>query len=135
MLIRINIILANSLGWNEPNLGIVNQHFDPFTSVPKMRSKKSKIFIKIYNIVDISNIFLQLNLVVIIINPNPIKYHITCLERTCLLENEDALYIVIMLIIKNVINKVNRKYLIFVLLFIIITTFAIMFLFLQHKIL
>lgn len=91
-LVSIKIILVNSLGWNEPIPGIINQHFEPFTSVPKIRSKKSKMFMKTYNKIDMSNIFLQLNFEAKKIIKKPIKYHIICFENICDPEKEiDAL--------------------------------------------
>lgn len=79
VLVNINTSLANSLGWKEPTPGIVNQHLDPFTSVPNIKSKKSRILIKIYNKGDKSIIFLIFIFDDTIIIIKPTMYHINCL--------------------------------------------------------
>lgn len=41
--VNINANFMNSLGWKDPIPGIVNQHLEPFISVPKIKSKKSSM--------------------------------------------------------------------------------------------
>ena len=74
----INIIFTNSLGWNVPIPGIVNQHFALLTGVPNINSSASKTIPIIYSIHMFFIKKLFFIFITIIINTSPIAYQMAC---------------------------------------------------------